>query len=332
MQSGPQLVDRRRASEGWRYKARSPSSSRRGCIRRSAAVSNRRPSGAAPEESVLGNVTARIRAALPAMAPSGRRIGTAILADPTAIIHLTVTDVAELTRTSEPTVVRFCKEIGLKGFADLKIRLAAESIPPERGLHEDVLPDDSPRDVLAKVLRTTAAAIDEVAGSIDQAKFTKAVGLLARARHVLFVGVGTSAPVAQDAAYRFRTAGVAAEAPSDAHVQHVSARLLGPDAIAVAVSHTGQTRETLATVSAARGAGASTIAVTSFSRSPLVDLVDVALVAGSRETEFRVEAMASRVAHISVLDALFVASCLANPDRARQAQQLTAEVLTEHRI
>lgn len=295
-------------------------------------MKDQKPPRAEPEESIFGNVTARIRARLPAMAPSGRRIGKAILDDPGAVIHLTVTNVAELAETSEPTVVRFCKGIGLKGFADLKIRLAAESIPPERGLHEDVVAGDTPSDVLAKVLRTTALAIDEVVGTVDDKKFTKAVGLLGRARSVLFIGIGTSSPLAQDAAYRFRTAGVAAEAPYDAHVQHVSARLLGSKDIAIAVSHTGQTRETLAAVAAARSAGAATIAITSFSRSPLVDLVDVALVAGSRETDFRVEAMASRIAHLCVLDALFVSSCLANPDRARQAQRLTAEVLTEHRI
>jgi DNA-binding MurR/RpiR family transcriptional regulator len=111
------------------------------------------------------------------------------------------------------------------------------------------------------------------------------------------IGVGTSAPLAQDAAYRFRIAGVLAEAPHDVHVQHVSARLLGPGSVCVCFSHTGQTRETLGSVTAARNAGAVTIAIISFFRSPLTKLVDLVLVAGSGETDYRVEAMASRVAH-----------------------------------
>jgi DNA-binding MurR/RpiR family transcriptional regulator len=60
--------------------------------------------------------------------------------------------------------------------------------------------------------------------------------------------------------------------------------------------------------------------------------VDAALVAGSRETAFRIEAMSSRLAHTAVLDALCVSLALARPDRARPAQALSADILTEHRV
>lgn len=228
--------------------------------------------------------------------------------------------------------MRFCQDVGLRGFADLKIRLAAETIPPERGLHEDVLAGDPPATILTKVLASTATAVTAAADTVSPAAFTHAVDLLRDARQLLCVGVGTSAPLAQDAGYRFRTAGLPAEVPYDAHVQHVAARLLGPGAVCLCFSHTGQTRETLGSVSAAREAGAATIAITSFFNSPLTQLVDVALVAGSRETDYRMEAIASRIAHIAVLDALYVAVFLSNIDRARAAQQLSADALTEHRI
>jgi DNA-binding MurR/RpiR family transcriptional regulator len=279
-----------------------------------------------------GPITAQIQARLNGLTPSGRRVGETVLAGPLEIIHLTVTDLAERTGTSVATVVRFCQDVGLRGFMDLKIRLAAESIPPERGLHQDVDVDDEAGTVLEKVLRSTATAIHDAAGTLEHAMFARAVELLRGAGQVLFVGVGTSAPLAQDAAYRFRCAGLVSEAPYDPHVQHVTARLLGRDGVCVAVSHTGQTRETLAAVGAAGLAGAATIAITSFFRSPLTRLVDVALVAGCRETNFRVEAMASRIAHLTVLDALLVAVCLADPERARRTQQLSADVLTEHRM
>lgn len=279
-----------------------------------------------------GTISARLRANLPSLPPSGRRLGEAVLDEPREVIHLTVTEFAARTGTSVATVVRFCQDIGLRGFQDLKIRLAAESIPPEPGIVEGVTADDEPAAVLEKVLRSTASAVTGASGTLDAEQFRRAVDLLRSARRVLFVAVGTSSPLAQDAGYRFRMAGLAAEAPSDTHVQHVAARLLEPSDVCVAISHTGQTRETLATVGSARQAGAAAVAVTSFFSSPLTELVDVALVAGSREIDFRVEAMASRVAHIAVLDALFVAVCLADPDRARHTQALTADVITEHRI
>ncbi|WP_462203054.1 MurR/RpiR family transcriptional regulator [Frankia sp. CcWB3] len=279
-----------------------------------------------------GGTIAHLRACLPTLTPSGRKIGQLILSDPREIVHLTVTDLADRTSTSVATVVRFCQDLGLKGFADLKIRLAGEAIPPERGLHEDVTHADSPATILEKILRSTEAALSETTRTVDRTAFARAVDALHRADRVLLIGAGTSAPLAQDAAYRFRTLGLLVEAPADAHVQHVAARLLPPASACLAISHTGQTRETLAGAAAARAAGATTIALTSFFRSPLTRLADVALVAGSSETNYRVEAMSSRIIHTTVLDALFVAVHLAQPDRAQKAQELTAEVLTEHRI
>lgn len=285
-----------------------------------------------PDAAAPGSVVAHIRANLPALTARGRRVGQAVLDDPRDVIHLTVSDLAERTGTSVATVVRFCQDVGLRGFADLKIRLAAEAIPADRALHEDVRVGDPPDAVLGKVLTSTAAAVAAAADTVDTRAFVRAVELLRDTRQLLCVGVGTSAPLAQDAGYRFRTAGLPAEAPADAHVQHVTARLLGPGAVCLCFSHTGQTRETLASTAAARVAGAATIAITSFFHSPLTELADVALVAGSRETDFRMEAIASRIAHIAVLDALYVAVSLSDVDRARAAQQLTADTLAEHRI
>src|SRR4030088_1249120 len=106
-----------------------------------------------------GTITAQIQARLNALTPSGRRVGEAVLESPLEVIHLTVTDLAERTGTSAATVVRFCQDIGPRGFSALKIRRAAESTRPERGLPRAVAVGDEPGAVLDKVLRSTAAAI-----------------------------------------------------------------------------------------------------------------------------------------------------------------------------
>jgi hypothetical protein len=102
-----------------------------------------------------------------------------------------------------------------------------------------------------KVFTAGADAIRQSIATLEVQAFEKAVEVLRTAHTVLFVGVGTSAPLAQDAAYRFRTIGVHAESPLDVHVQHVSASLLTRRDVCVAVSHTGATRETLACVKSA---------------------------------------------------------------------------------
>lgn len=279
-----------------------------------------------------GPVVGRIRGLLPNLSRTGSVIGAAILVDPSAIVHMTVTDLAAHTGTSVGSVVRFCQDMGFRGFQDLKLRIATESVHRAEASEGELTSVDSPQAALPVVLRSSAKAITDAADTVDPTAFTRVADALTKASHLLVVGVGTSAPLAQDAAYRFRTIGLLAEAPADTHAQHVIAKLMQPNGVCLAISHTGQTRETLTTVAAAKHAGATTIAITSFYRSPLTDLCGFSLVAGSAETHYRIEAMTSRFAHIAVLDALHTAVRLTNPARAQRAQDLTADALTDHRI
>lgn len=273
---------------------------------------------------------ARIRALGPSLSRAGNAIAGVVLAAPASVIQMTVTDLAAETGTSVGSVVRFCQDIGLRGFQDLKLQIAAETSRSPEDLKEH--PEGSPRALLAAVFRSSAKAIADAEESVSVLEFAAAAAALSQARSVLFVGVGTSAPLAQDAAYRFKSIGVPSEAPADALNQHVAAQLLGQPDVCVAVSHTGQTRETLAAVGAAHRAGATTVAITSFYRSPLTDLCDHNLVAGSAETAYRIEAMTSRFPHLALLDSLHSAVIEHNPKRARAAAECVANALAEHRF
>lgn len=277
-----------------------------------------------------GGVVPGIRSLLPSLIPSDAKVARVVLDDPQRVIHLSVGDVAAAAGTSASTVVRCCQRLGFRGFQHLKIALAQDGALVQ-GLPDREAGQGSPGEVIREVLTSAAQVLTDSLFTIDTREFERAVSVLRRARRVLFVGVGTSAPLAQDAAYRFLTIGVHAEAPSDVHTQHVAARLLGPEDACFAVSHTGATRETMASVKAAREAGATTIVVTSFSRSPIAESSEVVLVAGGPETSFRLEAMTSRVAHLSVLDALFVAVAAGTQERANAALDVAADVLSEHR-
>lgn len=283
------------------------------------------PAEVSSPQPISGPVLARIRALTPSLSPAAQRIGEAVTAAPERVVELTVSDLASASGTSVASVVRFCQELGLRGFGDLKLRLAREH-------RSDPGPEVMAGDVLDEVLRSSAAALTAAAAEVDRDAFRAAAELIGSADHVLVVGVGTSAPLALDAAYRLRGIGVLAEAPADTHVQHVSARLLRPGAVCVAVSHTGQTRETLAAAAAGRDAGATTVAVTSFYRSPLTEVCDHALVAGSPETRHQIEARASRLVHSALLDALAASIAGAHPDRTRTAADHAAHVVADHRL
>ncbi|MCU1527756.1 MAG: Transcriptional regulator, RpiR family [Frondihabitans sp.] len=281
-----------------------------------------------PRES---GIVERIRAALPSFSPAERRVADAILRNPMAVIHLSVMELAAIADASPATVVRLCATVGLRGYQELKITLASQSSPSDRRVLGDITPDDRVIDIAHKVMDGTARAVSQASQSIDPESLERIVETLVSARRVIFGAVGTSAPLALDTAYRLVTLGIDATFAPDVHTQHVTARMMGPSDVFFAISHTGSTFETLAAARAAKAAGATTVALTSFSRSPLTEISDLNIVAGSAETAYRVEAMASRIVHLSVLDALFV-SVSRRSDTSDAHLALTEDVLIEHRI
>ena len=272
-----------------------------------------------------------MRAALPGLAPSETRAVRVLLERGVDVIHLPVSEVAAAAGVGIGTVVRACQSVGFTGFQDAKIALSRDLLPAGEQPVEDIGAGDGPREVLAKLAAGSGEVLRRAAAGVDPEDLRTAVQLVRAAGRVLLLGVGASAPLAQDAAYRLLTLGVAAEAPADVHVQHVRARLLGPGDVAVAMSHSGATHETITAARGAREAGAAVVAVTSFSTSPLVGVADVVLVAGSRGSAYWAEPVASRLAHLLVLEALSVCLELADSARAAAAGDLTAGVLAQHR-
>jgi RpiR family carbohydrate utilization transcriptional regulator len=227
--------------------------------------------------------------------------------------------------------VRCAQAAGFRGFHDLKLALMRE-LTELAALQADAAAASPHEDIVADVLAAGTQTLRDAGALLDRVAFGEAATLISAADRVLFVGVGTSAPLAQDAAYRLAAIGIRAEAPADVHAQHLVARGLTHRDVCVAISHTGATRETLATVGAAGEAGAATVAVTSYLRSPLTDAVDIALVAGAREVSLRLEAVASRLAHMAVMDALLIAVVQKDEVRASAALDRYADVVAEHRL
>lgn len=304
-------------------------------------MSERRSSsrqGGQPEQRLhTGEVVARIQAARPGLIPSEQKVADLILADPTGVLRSSVSDVADRARTSESTVVRACQHIGFKGFHDVKLALAHDLAIHDDGETELTRSRDlgtsTPRtEIPALILRESAAALHDAIGTLDVQAFDAAVGAVSDAGRVLVLGNGTSSAPAQDVAYRLSTIGLVVAAPPDAFGQHLAVHTLTERDCVIAVSHSGATRETLTPAETARRCGARIVAVTSFTRSPLTALADHSLVVGGPEMGFRQEAMTSRLAHLAILDALFVGVALSQPKRSRDFLEIMADVTAEHTL
>ena len=271
-------------------------------------------SAAAPDsgpDPALGTAV-RIRGLLPTLQPSMRQVAEQVLADISTIATLTVTELAVASGVSEATVIRFCKAIGFAGYPQLRLALATEAGRAQgagrdgRIVGSDIGPGDDLARIIEKIAFADARAVEETGAQLNVAVLEKVVEALVRARRVDLYGVGASAFVALDFQQKLHRIGRVAFAWPDTHVALTSAALLGPDDVAIGVSHTGVTTDTIDALTEARSHGATTVALTNFPRSPIALAAEHVLTTAARETTFRSGAMASRLAQLTVVDCMFV--------------------------
>lgn len=256
-------------------------------------------------------VTVRLRGQLDYLAPALRRVAAVVLADPGAAAGLSISDLATAAGSSPSSVLRLAHGLGLDGYPQLRLALARDAAggtarAGEAGAEGDIRAGDDLASVVAKIVAADVRAVQETAAALDVVALERVIDALADARRIDLYGVGASGIVAADLQQKLTRIGRFASAFSDAHLGVTSAALLTAADVAVAISHTGATNDTLDALLVARRAGATTVAVTNSPLAPLARAADHVLLTAATETMFRSGATASRLAQLTVVDCVFV--------------------------
>jgi len=270
-------------------------------------------------------LSAHVRSHLPELRDTEARVAQVVLDQGADLVHLSVSDVAALAGTAPSSVVRACQRLGFKGYQELKLAAARQAPRPAPSTEADPAAR-----ALANTVRAAKQAIDGLSETVSVPNLRAAAQTLHAASRVLVVGTGLSGAVALDAGYRLRALGCAVDSPSDPTTAELSAGLLPVDGACLAISHTGASRTTVDAARRARRAGATVVALTSYARSPLSETSTCALVAGSQDLVLGLEAVASRLAHLAVVDALVLTLLALRGPQAEQALTLSQDIAADH--
>ena len=258
----------------------------------------------------------RLEGAYSGLRAAEQRVADFILKHPDELIYLTVTELAERTNTSESTVVRLCQKIGYKGYQEFKIVLARDLVEPTTEIYAAIEPGDDVSTVKTKVFQANAQALRDTIEVLDDEQLERAVEALAGARRVEIYGVGGSGPLALDAYHKFLKLGLHPIALSDGDLMAMSSSLLGPEDVALGISHTGASRDVTDALGRAKSNGATTICITHRPSSPITKVSDVVLVTAAKQTAFRSDASSSRIAQLTIIDTLYVGVAHKNHERS----------------
>ena len=247
----------------------------------------------------------RIRSLLPELSKAEAAVASFMADRPDEVVNLSVSALAERCGVSEPTVIRACRTLGYSGYQAMKIALiqSLSSASPLSG--EDVLPSDDMASTCRKVFGEASDAVSLTLENLDTGAMEMAAEALLAARRILIFGVGGSAAVGADVQHKLLRLGLDARALSDTNLQAISASYARPGDVVFAISHSGSSKAVVDNTRLAKSGGATVISLGALGKSPLTEIADISLSTVSKETRYRIVAISSRIAELTIIDALY---------------------------
>ena len=279
----------------------------------------------------MKSITLKFKTLYAEMSKSEKRIVDWIMQNPGKITSLSIVELSDQCGCSEATIVRFSKKLGLAGYQDLKISLAAEgeSLPISSNISES----DTAFDIYMKNCTDIYLSLEKTKKSLDPDALSAACEKIAAANRIIIVGLGNSAPIALDASHKLLRAGLNAVAYTDNHMQIIAASHLTASDVVIAISHSGSSKDIIDVLHLAKERGITTIAITNKGESPILKYTDIPLFTSADETEYSILALNSRIVQLTIIDTIYHYIVIKNSEHTLPAiNEIERRLLTKKGI
>jgi len=260
-----------------------------------------------------------------------KKVADYILENADKVVYMSITDLADACNVGESSIFRFCKSLGLKGYQEFKIAIAHHTkvdneIPQLNGR---ISSNDTIDQVANKVLANTVSALNETFEYLSYETLDQAVTYLQEAERIVFFGAGSSLITALEAKNKFMRITNKTECAMDTHFQMMSAALLSSKDVAVIISYSGSTKDTIDVAKKAKERGATVISITRFVKSPLTTYSDLTLLCGANEGPLQGGSTSAKISQLYLLDVLYVEFFKRTYEQSIINKESTAEAVIE---
>lgn len=273
-------------------------------------------------------VILKIKSVYPNLKEAEKRAADYILEHTEEFIFENLAASARNAGVSEATFVRFSKVLGYRGYRELHIAIAAmkTTVPDSNISNLEINDSTAFSDIPEIVIGRTIRSLSNMRQTLDLTQFEKAVEALESARRICIFGVGNSAFVGADLAEKLLRLRKSVEASNDPHTQAMHAVTMGQKDVAIAITHSGKTRQTVEMLLLAKKQGAKIICITNFESSPAARFSDVCLLTASHENLFNSENLMSRLSQLTIIDMLYLG--IINKNYKRYAPMIEKQIQT----
>ncbi|AZO27063.1 MULTISPECIES: MurR/RpiR family transcriptional regulator [Mesorhizobium] len=239
---------------------------------------------------------------------SDRRLAGLVLSDLDFASKAAISEIAARVGVSEPTVTRFCRNLGCEGLRDFKFYLAQAIAIGGQYLSPEPLSRDAREQRIASAITEAAiAAIQRASENLDMTTLMDVAARIAGSGNVLCIGSGgISSMMATEMQNRLFRLGLSALAQTDGQLQRMYAAVATPETTLVAFSVSGFARSVIEAVEVAQQYGAATVAVTA-PDSSLAKVADTVILLQPFEDGNIYKPTSSRYALLAILDMIATA-------------------------
>lgn len=273
-------------------------------------------------------VTDDIRAAYPKLRQSEQKVAGYMLKHMDDMENMTLARLADAAEVSQPTVLRMLRKARYEGFKEFRIEVLKDKMKAKTDKYEsggDVLgmpfhKGEKIEDVPGRIIGNTIELLQDSLRSISAKELEKAVCAIARAGRVGIFSVEDSNSVAIDLQTKLMYLGISCEYNCDYYLQSIQVGHMSTGDVAIGISYTGTSINTVDVLKSARNRGATTIAITNFTDTPLAEAADIMILTSDRQF-LQGNDIFSRTVHMAVVDMIYVG--LMSMDFDKYSEQLS---------
>lgn len=215
-----------------------------------------------------------------------KKIADYIINNKEKVIEMTVSELALESSVSEATIVRFCKKCDLKGFYDLKIKIAKEMVNLKSSNISNELDSNNIMQSLQNILANKIEELKQTISMMNEGNIKRILEAIKGARIVQFAAVGNTIPVAMDGAYKFNQLGISSVTNTIWETQLAFSYTLTKEDVVIVISNSGASKELVALLEIANERQATTISITNHENSPVANKSKYHINTSTREKLF----------------------------------------------
>ena len=218
----------------------------------------------------------RIKKQYASLSKAQKRIANYILNHREAVVHYSITTMAQKTGTVPSTVTRFCQALSYKGFSELKVYIEKNLISPSAA-DAPITKNDTIQMVIQKLINSSQNAVSDTLRTLDAKSLVKAADAVMGAKKLVLFGQSSGYVSAMYAKQLLLRINILSQTVKGSLDMNLAAGTLSKGDVAIGVGYSGEIKSVIEALNIVKHNHGTTIVITANPNSTMAKMADICL-------------------------------------------------------